>query len=435
MPDSWADLPAWIAWLPRAKTALAEIAALPSVDPHSVWWIREAGHRIDAISLLFENYLPRLLPQFAGLRAVPQLGLDRRSFKLNCAEALEFAEELRFTMTTAHRALADDEAIADARERLLDLLPATIQNLKSLHSDLQEIGHEAQRLALEMEFNFLVDPWRRILSIGFEMGARRRHSSCYDLIASEARIATFLAIARGDIPPESWLKLGHEHTYAYGHYLILFWSGTMFEYLMPALWMRACSGTMIARTQDACVKVQQAFGREHGIPWGVSESGASHKNDRGDYHYFAYGIPRLALWFEAKAGPVISPYSTFLALGVDSLEAIRNLRRMEAARWTGAYGFYEAADFSAQPRRPVLVREWMTHHLGMSLLAITNLLRDNIVQRWFHEHPMIQTAEMLLHEMPVNKAILKARQKEVAPIRRHAIALPPRRRKSAKVAL
>ena len=262
-----------------------------------------------------------------------------------------------------------------------------------------------------------------------------RHGSCYDLMASEARIATFLAIARGDIPPQSWLKLGREHTYAYGRFLLLSWSGTMFEYLMPALWMRTYPGTMIAHTQDACVEVQQAFGRVHGIPWGVSESGTSQKNDLGDYHYFAYGIPRLALWFGATAGPVISPYSTFLALSVDPPEALRNLRRMESARWAGAYGFYEAADYSAPSRRPILVREWMSHHLGMSLLATVNLLCDNIMQQWFHEDPAIQAFEVLLQEKPVNKAVLKARLKENAPIRRRAKELPPVGRKGIRAAL
>jgi hypothetical protein len=196
----------------------------------------------------------------------------------------------------------------------------------------------------------------------------------------------------------------------------------MFEYLMPALWMRTYPGTMIALTQDACVQVQRAFGRGLGTPWGVSESASSRKNDRGDYHYFAYGIPRIALWFEATAGPVISPYSTFLALAVDPQQAIRNLRRMESARWVGDYGFYESADYSTSTRGPVLAREWMAHHLGMSLLAITNLLRNNVVQNWFHAHPMIQATEMLLQEVPTNKSVLRAQLKELAPMQRNAKA-------------
>jgi hypothetical protein len=192
---------------------------------------------------------------------------------------------------------------------------------------------------------------------------------------------------------------------------------------------------MIARTQEAVVQVQRAFARGLGIPWGVSESASSHKNDRGDYHYFAYGIPRIALWFEATAGPVISPYSTFLALAVDPEQAISNLRRMEAARWVGAYGFYESADFSATKRAPVPAREWMAHHLGMSLLAITNLLRNNIFQHWFHAHPMIQATEMLLQEVPINRSVLRAQLKELAPMQRNVKARRGRGADALKAAL
>jgi len=205
-------------------------------------------------------------------------------------------------------------------------------------------------------------------------------------------------------------------TICLGERVLLSWSGTMFEYLMPALWMRSYPGTLIARTQDAVVYVQRAFGRSLGIPWGISESASSKKNDRGDYHYFAYGLPSVSLWPEAAAGPVISPYSTFLALAVDPPQALRNLRYMDSEGWVGPYGFYEAADYSVSSRKPVMVREWMAHHLGMSLLAIANSLRNNVVQQWFHAHPMIQATEMLLQEIPVNNAVLNARLKNLAPI-------------------
>ncbi len=248
------------------------------------------------------------------------------------------------------------------------------------------------------------------------MGKQKRHEACYDLVASEARIATFLAIARGDLLQQSWGKLGRDHTRVSGRFLLLSWSGTMFEYLMPALWMRSYTGTLIARTQDACIYVQRAFGGSLGIPWGISESGSAKLNDRGDYHYFAYGLPSISLWPEAVAGPVISPYSTFLALPIDPTEAMSNLRRMEEEGWVGAYGFYEAADYSVSSRKPVIVKEWMAHHLGMSLLAIGNTLRSNMVQQWFHAHPMVQATELLLQEIPVNTAVLKARLRDLAPI-------------------
>ena len=209
----------------------------------------------------------------------------------------------------------------------------------------------------------------------------------------------------------------------------------MFEYLMPALWMRSYPGTLIARTQDVCAYVQRAFGTSLGIPWGISESASSKLNDRGHYHYFAYGLPSVSLWPEAAAGPVISPYSTFLALTVDPPEAMRNLRRMESAGWVGPYGFYESADYCVSSRKPVIVREWMAHHLGMSLLAIANSLRDNVVQQWFHAHPMIQATELLLQEIPVNIAVLRARLKDLAPIHFSAEPALPKVSRGATAAL
>jgi hypothetical protein len=191
----------------------------------------------------------------------------------------------------------------------------------------------------------------------------------------------------------------------------------MFEYLMPALWMRSYPRTLIAQTQDACVHVQRAFAQEGNFPWGISESGYSQRDCAGHYLYHAFGVPRIAISDEIKAGPVISPYSTFLALGVDAPEALRNLRRMANAGWTGAYGFYEAADYTRSPQEPVLIREWMAHHQGMSLLAIVNLLRDNVVQRWFHKNPLVRSTERLLHEVPASKAVLRPRFDELAPIR------------------
>jgi hypothetical protein len=176
--------------------------------------------------------------------------------------------------------------------------------------------------------------------------------------------------------------------------------------------MRSYPETLISRTLAACVKVQREFARSLKIPWGISESGAAREDHLGHYHYQAYGVPQIALWIEATAGPVVSPYSSFLALAVDSQAALSNLRRMASMGWIGAFGFYEAADYSAASRRPVLVREWMAHHQGMSLLAILNLLHNNVVQRWFHTNPEVQATELLLHEMPISKAVLRARLKD-----------------------
>jgi cyclic beta-1,2-glucan synthetase len=416
LPETTVGIAEWIDWLTVAQTALAAGAASAREQHRDAWWIEETLSRVNAALFVFHGYLPWLLPEFAPLRLRLQLRQGEKPADFTPAYALRFADELQGLLAGMRDTLPGDPSLQQLADRLCELLSTAIENLGALSADLRNIEHTAERLAQETEFGFLIDPERQVLSIGYETGKKKRHEACYDLVASEARIATFLAIARGDLHQQGWKKLGRDHTRVNGRFLLLSWSGTMFEYLMPALWMRTYPGTLIGRTQDACVYIQRAFGRSLGIPWGVSESASSSKNDRGHYHYFAYGLPSISLWPEATAGPVISPYSSFLALAVDPHQALLNLRRMESQGWVGPYGFFEAADYSVSSRRPVLVREWMAHHLGMSLLAIANSLRNNAVQQWFYAHPIIQATEMLLQESPVNVAVLKARMKHLAPI-------------------
>jgi cyclic beta-1,2-glucan synthetase len=246
------------------------------------------------------------------------------------------------------------------------------------------------------------------------VASQKLHSATYDMLASEARIATFLAIAKGDIPQQSWFKMSRSHTLALNRPVLLSWTGTMFEYLMPSLWMRSYPDTLIARTFAAAVEIQREYGRKHRIPWGISEAGHAQQDAEGHYHYHAFGIPAMALKWDATAGPVVSPYSTFLALGTDAVEAVRNLRRMAKAGWVGAYGFYESADFSQTRGQATLVREWMAHHQGMSMLAILNLLHENVVQTWFHANAQIEATELVLHEKPVRDAVVRAEYREFA---------------------
>jgi hypothetical protein len=409
-----ADAPTaeWLAWIFAAQAALTAPFSSPAAQREDSWWLTETRHRVSAILALLQSYMPWLLPEYAPLRELPELAVQQHADTLTIEEAIEFSEHLHERLIRAWPAFADRATLLVLGERLRASLPAAAQNLRSIATTLRCIAQQAEHLVKETQFAFLADPGRQILSIGYDVRAQKLHEACYDLIASEARIATFLAIARDEIHQQSWFKLGREHTRAFGHFLLLSWTGTMFEYLMPALWMRSYPDTLIWRTLTACVKVQRAFARSLNIPWGISESGASRKDHLGHYHYQAYGVPQIALWIEATAGPIVSPYSSFLALGLDSVSALGNLRRMASAGWVGAFGFYEAADYSTKSGKPVLVREWMAHHQGMSLLAILNLLHDNAVQRWFHTNPEVQATELLLHEMPVSKPVLKARLKE-----------------------
>jgi hypothetical protein len=412
LPDPSASVTAWIAWICTASaipTAASVSTSSRSEDP---WWFAETQRRVNAILTLLNDYMPWLLPEYAPLRELPELAIKQEAFSLAIDDAAAFAEHLNVSLRRAWLKLIGDSQLLSLGERLRASLPTATEKLRTLATALRTIAQDAERMAEETDFAFLADRGRQILSIGYDVRAQKLHEACYDMIASEARIATFLAIARDQLPQQGWFKLGRDHARAFGRFVLLSWTGTMFEYLMPALWMRSYPDTLISRSLAACVWIQRSFALDLNIPWGISESGAARKDHAGHYHYQAYGVPQIALWIEATAGPVVSPYSTFLALSVDSLAALRNLRYMDCSGWVGAYGFYEAADYSSSDGKAALVREWMAHHQGMSLLAILNLLHDNIAQKWFHANPLVQANELLLHEMPVSKAVLKARLNE-----------------------
>jgi len=411
-PVAETSVDSWVDWLSATHSIFTANPSAPAATSSDPWWLVEFRQRVSSIFALLEDYMPWLLSEYEPLRNLPELAIPPSVYTLGLDEAIAFSEHLEERLNRAWPRLGEDASLLEPAARLRAALPAAANNLRTLAAALRGIAAQAEALVKQTEFAFLADPDRKILSIGYDVRAQKLHEACYDMIASEARIATFLAIAHYQLPIQSWLKLGREHTRAFGQFLLISWTGTMFEYLMPALWMRSYPDTLISRTLMACVTVQRAFTRTRNIPWGISESGASRKDDSGHYLYQAYGVPQISLWIEASAGPVVSPYSSFLALAVDSLAALRNLRRMAAAGWVGAFGFYEAADYSTAPGKPVLVREWMAHHQGMSLLAIVNLLHNNVVQRWFHANLEVQAAELLLHEMPVSNSVLKARLNE-----------------------
>jgi hypothetical protein len=291
---------------------------------------------------------------------------------------------------------------------LRSMLPAARERLSQLQAEIAGIAARAEQNAESMDFSFLLVEARQLLSIAYDGTTGELHSACYDLMASEARIASLLAIAKGDIPQQSWFRLSRAHVLVNGRASLLSWTGTMFEYMMPALWMRTYPDTMIARALHAAVRIQRDYVRD--IPWGISESGFAEREESGRYRYQAWGVPPLALKYGAEDGPVISPYSTFLALPLLRNDALANLRRMASMNWVGDYGFYEAADYT-QGKPPRLVRSWMAHHQGMSLLALANLLHENIVQHWFHANPGVRATQLLLHEKPISKDTLNTLKK------------------------
>jgi hypothetical protein len=365
------------------------------------WFNAQTTQRLAHIRHAVNLYCPWLLPEFADLRN--ELNLNATNgLPLQAMPA--FIDKLAGKLQLA--SVAANGRGQDLHVRLLALLPGARSHTVALIDDLRTIAADAGRLANEMDFRFLRNRRRKLLSVGYDAGARQLNAACYDLLASEARIATFVAIAKDDIPQDTWFLLGRVHTRDHGRPVLLSWTGTMFEYLMPAIWMRAYPQTLLDRTRKASVQAQIAYAARKGVPWGISESAYSKRDPAGNYGYHAFGLPHLGLREPDVDALVISPYSTFLALQVDPLEALQNLRKMAKKSWCGRYGFYEAVDFRSEhqgSRRHnyEIVRCWMAHHQGMSLLSISNLLFGGIVQHWFHSSPRVQATELLLHEKPV----------------------------------
>ena len=253
-----------------------------------------------------------------------------------------------------------------------------------------------------MEYGFLFDKSRHLMAIGYNVGERRRDAGYYDLLASEARSATFVAIAQGQLPQESWFSLGRLLTIIGGEPILLSWSGSMFEYLMPLLVMPTYQHTLLDRTYKAAVQGQIAYGRKRGVPWGMSESGYNAIDVHRNYQYRAFGVPGLGLKRGLADDLVVAPYASALALMVEPEEACLNLQRLAAEGLDGEYGFYEAIDYtpSRLPRgkSSAVVRSFMAHHEGMSLLSLAYLLLDRPMQKRFESDPMFQATALLLQE-------------------------------------
>jgi hypothetical protein len=235
-----------------------------------------------------------------------------------------------------------------------------------------------------------------------------------------------VAIAKDDIPQESWFHLGRSHVVVQGRPVLMSWTGTMFEYLMPMLWLRSYPQTLLENSQQAAVFAQQMYADEKRIPWGISECAFAKVEDSGAYSYRAFGVPQVALQQDEER-LVVAPYASMLALPIDPTQSIRNLRWMAKKKWFGSYGYYEAADFTRDVRpsrrqRFALVRSWMVHHQGMGLLAIANLLKGSVVQRWFRSDARIQATELLLQERPIGRVTNKPAKKRARPKARRKAA-------------
>ena len=378
----------------------------------------------DAAALAADE-VARLSPPGAGpaLPGLSQIGaaldaIQTRLAQAHGANAADLAAETGAASALA-AALATSDAASGDLTFWIAALHQTVESHRrdqarpaSLASRLLAIEQTARGMALAMEFGFLRNAERKLLSIGFLPNEGSLDVNCYDLLASEARLACFVAIAKGDIPSREWFRLGRAVTPTAGGAVLVSWSGSMFEYLMPSLVMRAPTGSLLEDTSQLVVQRQIAFGTEQRIPWGVSESAYNVRDVEYTYQYSNFGIPGLGLKRGLDADLVIAPYATALAAMVDPAAAVSNLSRLAAAGAQGRYGCYEALDYTPG-RIPAgetvaVVRAFMAHHQGMTILAIADAVLDGVMRARFHAEPMIRATELLLQERaPRNVAMAR----------------------------
>ena len=263
-----------------------------------------------------------------------------------------------------------------------------------------------------MEFGFLFDPGRQLLSIGFRDSDGCLDSNFYDLLASEARLASFIAIAKGDLPAKHWFQLGRTLTPIDGSSGLISWSGSMFEYLMPSLVMRAPAGSLLEQTNRLVVWRQEQYGAELGVPWGMSESEYNLRDIEHTFQYSGFGIPDLGYKRGLGENTVIAPYATGLASMVDPAAAASNFEHLTSVGARGIYGWYYALDFTPsrlpQGSSVAVIHAYMAHHQAMIVVGIANALQDGRMRARFHVEPIIRAAELLLQErMPRDVAVAR----------------------------
>jgi cyclic beta-1,2-glucan synthetase len=344
------------------------------------------------------------------------LALNEERGDAGDAPLLKWSETLRATVSTHSRdTSAGPGQTADLAVRM------------------QALAGRARYFALSMDFAFLVEPERQLLSIGYSAAERTLDGSCYDLLGSEARLASFVAIAKGDLPVRHWFRLGRLLTPVDRSSALVSWSGSMFEYLMPVLIMREPLGSVLGDTSQLIVRRQIEYGRERNLPWGVSESAFNARDREFTYQYSSFGVPGLGLKRGLGDEAVVAPYATGLAVMIDPKAALENFAHLQRLGARGPFGWYDALDFTPT-RLPAgvsvaTVRNYMAHHQGMILVSIANVLKDGMFRTCFHDNPAISATELLLQERTPRDSDVPApgiEELQSAPQLREMTAAAPR---------
>ncbi len=321
------------------------------------------------------------------------------------------------TLSAALRDLPPSDETLDAAEwcgKLHRLLEESIRASTETEEDLKKLELQIRSEFQKMGYGFLYNRKRKVFHIGFNTESEHLDRNYYDLLASEARLASLIAIARGDVPGDHWIHLSRPLTVVSGAMGLLSWSGTMFEYLMPMLVTGNRTGTLLGQSCFTAVKHQINYGNKSGYPWGISESGYYKFDPGNQYQYRAFGVPGLGYKRGLEIDSVVTPYASLLAISLAPDAVMQNIEKMTAMGMMGRYGFFEAVDFTSQRlpagREFMIIRSYMAHHQGMIMLSIANFICRETMEKRFFSEPIMMVVKLLLDEqIPVNPSIVYSR--------------------------
>jgi cyclic beta-1,2-glucan synthetase len=415
--DGWRELSRLILSLINSGAQVLDISMLKSlrIDADLIHYHLFTSNRdLDVLLpwLSLRSKPPALLTHKEinpGLMDAWQMLLDALSFEARLGELADVAQTAQVRLAVLANCLTDEVGPADeveeARtwcESLSEKLDSARMATEAIVIGIRDLGEQAGAYCQDMDFRFLFDKQRKIFHIGYDADANKLDPNYYDLLASEARIASLLAIAKGDVPPSHWLQLGRPLTQVNGRRVLLSWGGSMFEYLMPSLLLRDYEGTLLDQSCRPAVDSQMAYGHEKGVPWGISESGYYAFDASMNYQYRSFGVPELGYRRGMAEDLVIAPYASLLAVSLRPKAVIKNILDLQKLGMIGKFGFYEAIDFT-QSRMNLgqdyaIICSYMAHHQGMILLALDNYLKSGAMVRRFHSDPRVMSVEFLLQE-------------------------------------
>ncbi|MFN2274801.1 MAG: GH36-type glycosyl hydrolase domain-containing protein [Anaerolineales bacterium] len=411
-PEGIADAMRLLRQVEGGVSALAdEMRESAGAEASAVFWARQMHGQISAWLGIAVRYLAWI--EILDEKTEEEIDRLGRDVLLACRGDLHRAPSL---LDLANEDIACIQMLRSIREEAppdaaplfgwIDRLLQAFAESKWLASEMLALGKQlmlnGRELSESINVRFLYDTKRRLFSIGYNVSEGRLDNSYYDLLASEARLGSFIAIARGDVPIELWFYMCRPYVSFGGQRALLSWAGSMFEYLMPLIFQRSYGNSLLDKAIRETVAINIEYGRKRRVPWGMSESAFGDLDVNKVYQYKAFGVPELGLKRSAREEVVVAPYASLLAVNVAPGETVQNLKRLEISGLLQDYGYYESLDFGRRPQREgergVIVRAYMAHHQGMGFLSLTNFIHGNPIQRRFHADPRVRAVEPLLHE-------------------------------------